>query len=91
MYYNVIICNTKRVKRMASEQFSLRIPKDTKNRLDELAKATGRTKAYLAIDAIEKYLEVESWQICAIQDGLKDVENESVLSLDDVKKSWNID
>lgn len=76
---------------MASEQLSLRIPKDTKNRLEKLAEATGRTKAYLAIDAIEKYLETEAWQIQAIQDGLKDVDNDSVISIDEVKKSWNID
>lgn len=76
---------------MASEQLSLRIPKDTKNRLEKLAEATGRTKTYLAIDAIEKYLETEAWQIQAIQDGLKDVDNDSVISIDEVKKSWNID
>lgn len=74
---------------MASEQFSLRIPKDMKNRLEKLAEATGRTKAYLAIDAIEKYLEIEAWQIQAIQDGIRDVENENVLSIDEIKKEWN--
>lgn len=76
---------------MSSEQFSLRIPQDTKKRLDELAKATGRSKAYLAIDAIERYLDLESWQIRAIQTGLKDVENEKTFSLEEIKKSWNIE
>lgn len=76
---------------MASEQFSLRIPKDTKNRLEKLAEATGRTKAYLAIDAIEKYLETEAWQIQAIQAGLEDVNNDNVIPIEEVKKSWNID
>ncbi len=74
---------------MSSEQFSLRIPQDTKKRLDELAKATGRSKAYLAIDAIERYLDLESWQIRAIQTGLKEVENENTFSLDEIKKSNN--
>ncbi len=90
MYYNVISCNTLWSKQMLSEQFSLRIPKDTKARLDELAKATGRSKTYLAIDAIERYLDLESWQIRAIQTGLKDVEREEVLSLSEIKDSWNI-
>ncbi len=76
---------------MASEQFSLRISKDTKSRLEELSKATGRTKSCLAIDAIEKYLETEAWQIQSIQAGIKDVDNEDVLSLDEVKKIWDID
>lgn len=76
---------------MASDQFSLRLPKDTKNRLEELAKATGRTKAYLAIDAIEKYLDMEAWQIAAIQQGLRDVDNNETVPIDDVKKDWGIE
>ncbi len=76
---------------MASDQFSLRLPKDTKNRLEELAKATGRTKAYLAIDAIEKYLDIEAWQIAAIQQSLRDVDNNETVSIEEVKKDWDIE
>lgn len=76
---------------MASDQFSLRLPKDTKNRLEELAKATGRTKAYLAIDAIEKYLDIEAWQIAAIQQSLRDVDNNETISIEEVKKDWDIE
>lgn len=76
---------------MSSEQFSLRIPKGTKTKLEELAKATGRTKAFLAIEAIEKYLDMEAWQICAIQEGLKDIDKGNFVSMDDVKKEWGIE
>lgn len=76
---------------MSSEQFSLRIPKDTKTKLEELAKATGRTKAFLAIEAIEKYLDIEAWQISAIQKGIKDIDEGKFVSLDDVKKDWGIE
>lgn len=75
---------------MASEQFSLRLPRETKSRLEELAHATGRTKACLAIDAIEKYLDIEAWQISAIQDGIKDIDNNDSVSIEDVKKDWGI-
>ena len=75
---------------MASEQFSLRLPRETKSRLEELAHATGRTKAFLAIDAIEKYLDIEAWQISAIQDGIKDIDNNESVSIEDVKKDWGI-
>ena len=75
---------------MVSEQFSLRLPEGTKSRLEELAVATGRTKAFLAIDAIEKYLDIESWQIRAIQDGIKDIDEGKVLPIKDVKKDWGI-
>lgn len=75
---------------MASEQFSLRIPKDTKNKLEELAKATGRSKAFIAIEAIDKYIELESWQIRAIQDGIKAADEGNTVSINKVKKEWGI-
>ena len=75
---------------MASEQFSLRIPKDTKNKLEELAKATGRSKAFIAVEAIDKYIELESWQIGAIQDGIKAVDEGKTISINDIKKEWEI-
>ena len=78
------------VMNMVSEQFSLRLPKETKAKLQELAEVTGRTKAFLAQDAIEKYLELESWQIKAIQTGLKDADNDNVIPYEDVKKKWEI-
>ena len=74
-----------------SEQFSLRLPKGTKDRLQELADATGRTKAFLAQDAIERYLELESWQIRAIQDGIKSVDDGNVVSYRDIKQEWEIE
>ena len=74
-----------------AEQFSLRLPKGTKERLQELADATGRTKAFLAQDAIERYLELESWQIKAIQEGLKDVDEGRLIPYADIKKKWEIE
>lgn len=76
---------------MASEQFSLRISKDTKSKLDELAKATGRSKSFLAVEAIEKYCELESWQILAIHKGIEDVEKNNFSSIESVKKNWEIE
>lgn len=73
-----------------AEQFSLRLPKGTKERLQQLANATGRTKAFLAQDAIEKYLELEAWQIQAIQDGIKSIDNGQVVSYEDIKHEWGI-
>lgn len=74
-----------------AEQFSLRLPKGTKERLQQLADATGRTKAFLAQDAIERYLELESWQIKAIQEGLKNVDEGRLIPYEDIKKKWKIE
>ena len=76
---------------MASEQFSLRLSKKTKDMLQKLADATGRTKAFLAQDAIERYLEIESWQIKSIQDGIKNVNEGNVVTLEDIKQEWGIE
>lgn len=73
-----------------AEQFSLRLPKGTKERLQELADATGRTKAFLVQDAIERYLELESWQIKAIQEGLKAVDEGKMVSLENIKEEWKL-
>lgn len=73
-----------------AEQFSLRLPKGTKDRLQKLADATGRTKAFLAQDAIERYLELESWQIQAIQEGVKAVDDGNVVSYEDIKQEWGL-
>ncbi|MDD3593811.1 MAG: ribbon-helix-helix domain-containing protein [Candidatus Gastranaerophilales bacterium] len=75
---------------MSSEQFSLRIPKDIKNKLEILAKATGRSKAFIAVEAIDKYIELESWQIEAIQDGIKAVDDSKTVSINEIKKEWEL-
>ncbi len=93
MHYNVIKGNILQRKgvTMASEQFSLRLSKKTKDMLQALADATGRTKAFLAQDAIERYLELESWQIKSIQDGIKNVEEGNTVSIDNIKEEWGIE
>lgn len=90
MYYIAIQSNTWGYAKMASEQFSLRISKNTKQRLDELAEATGRSKSFIAIEAIEKYCDMEAWQISAIQQGIKDIDAGKFVSIDEVKKDWDI-
>ena len=75
---------------MASEQFSLRIPKNTKNKLEELAKATGRSKAFIAVEAIDRYIELEAWQIGAIQEGLQSVDEGKTISINQIKEDWGI-
>ncbi|MGC9195820.1 MAG: CopG family ribbon-helix-helix protein [Syntrophobacteraceae bacterium] len=42
---------------------SARIPVGTKERLETLAKATGRKKGFLIAQAVEAYLEIQAWQV----------------------------
>lgn len=70
------------------ETMSLRLPAELKNKLELLAEATGRNKSVLAIEALDKYLEAESWQIKEIQEGLKQANEGMFISHEDVKAKW---
>lgn len=50
---------------------TVRISEDTKDHLDELAKATGRSKSFLAAEAIQRYIDTETWQIKKIKNAIK--------------------
>ena len=42
--------------------------------LDKLSQATKRSKSFLAAEAIERYLEVEAWQIKKIEQTIKEAD-----------------
>jgi RHH-type transcriptional regulator, rel operon repressor / antitoxin RelB len=46
---------------------SMRLPDELSQQLDALAVATGRTKSYLAGQAIRAFIEQESWQVSEIK------------------------
>ena len=50
---------------------SIRVPFKARDQLEALAQATGRTKSFLAAEAIECYLETQAWQVLAIKQSLK--------------------
>ena len=46
---------------------TLRLDADTLARLNELAEATGRSKAWLAAEAVKMYIALNEWQTKAIR------------------------
>ena len=52
---------------MGSALLTLRINTDTKDKLDKLASATHRSQSFLAAEAINRYLEIEAWQVSEIE------------------------
>jgi predicted transcriptional regulator len=48
---------------METAILTLRVPADVKQQLDKLAEATHRSKSWLAGEAIQRYLDLEAWQI----------------------------
>ena len=59
---------------MAARTINVRLPETLYNQIEELAKATARTKSFLAIDALTNYVKNESWQILDIQEGIQEAD-----------------
>lgn len=59
---------------MESTVLTIRVSPDTKDQLDKLAQATKRSKSFLAAEAIDRYLEVEAWQVEEIRTALQEAD-----------------
>lgn len=64
---------------------SIRLPDEMADTLANLAKATGRSKSFLAIDALREYLSREAWQIAEIQRAVEEADAGEFASVDEVK------
>ena len=56
-----------------SMTMTIRLEDEIKDRLDQLASATQRSKSFLAAEAIRVFVESNEWQIGEIQAALKAV------------------
>jgi len=59
---------------------SARVSPDLAQRLAALASTTRRSKSFLAAQAIEEFVNVQEWQVAAIQEGLAAVDRGEVVS-----------
>ena len=63
---------------------SLRLPDEIANTLASLSKATGRSKSFLAVDALREYLAREAWQIEELQKALIEADEGDFASAEEV-------
>ncbi len=54
-------------KGMAGSVLTLRIDEKLRKKLDKLAEATQRSRAFLAAEAIREYVDVNEWQVAEIK------------------------
>ena len=59
---------------METTVLTLRVKSSVKEKLDQLAEATHRSKSFLAAEAIDRYLEAEAWQIKEINLALQEAD-----------------
>jgi len=68
---------------------SVRVSPEMRGELESLADATGRTKSFLAAEAIAAYLEINAWQINATKKALKKAKSKDAKFIrHDKVKEW---
>lgn len=73
---------------------SMRLPDELTRQLDALAAATGRSKSFLASQAIRDYIERESWQIAEITQAISEADAGDFASeaeINAISAKWNPD
>jgi RHH-type transcriptional regulator, rel operon repressor / antitoxin RelB len=76
---------------MASTTFTLRVEPLVKKRLEKLAKSTGRSRSFLAAEALNEYLDVNEWQVAGVKRAIASLDRGEGVSHQDVRNwvgSW---
>ena len=76
-----------------STTMTIRLEPELKERLDQLAEATRRSKSFLAVEALRDFLDLNEWQIQEIQDATKEAEQGDFASDKAVEKTmrkWGV-
>lgn len=75
----------------ASSTFSVRLPPETRKELEEYARATQRSSAFIVKEAVEAHLAERRAYLAAIEEGLRDAERGDTIPLEEViewMESW---
>jgi RHH-type rel operon transcriptional repressor/antitoxin RelB len=76
---------------MSSATFTVRVDSDIKKRLERLAKSTGRSRSFLAAEAIGEFVGVNEWQIAGIRSSIQSLDRGESIPHEQVKEwveSW---
>ncbi|HTE82294.1 MAG TPA: CopG family ribbon-helix-helix protein [Reyranella sp.] len=79
------------MKDMTSSTFTIRVDSAVKKRLQKLAKSTGRSRSYLAAEALSEYLDVNEWQIAGVKQAVASLDRGEGVAHNNVKEwvdSW---
>ena len=57
-----------------SSTMTVRLDRDIKTRLEQLARVTQRSNSFLATEAIRDYVELNKWQIAEIASAIQEAE-----------------
>jgi predicted transcriptional regulator len=77
-----------------STTMTIRLEPELKQRLDRLAKATQRSKSFLAAEALRDFVELNEWQIGEIKAAIEEADEGDFASDQAVEKTlgkWGVD
>jgi RHH-type rel operon transcriptional repressor/antitoxin RelB len=57
-----------------NKMLNVRLPEQLHAQLAELTRVTGRSKSFLAVEALEAYISHQSWQVAEVQAGLDEAD-----------------
>lgn len=66
--------------------FTIRVPDDVAERLNQLAQKLDRSRSYMAAQAIEDFVAREEWQLAEIEVGIAEADRGDFVSDDDVAR-----
>lgn len=67
-----------------SSVLTIRVPEEVHQDLGSLAEMTGRSRSWLAMEAIKEYLEREQWQVSQIREALAEADAGDFASQEEV-------
>jgi RHH-type transcriptional regulator, rel operon repressor / antitoxin RelB len=76
---------------MPSATFTVRVDSNVKKRLEKLARSTGRSRSFLAAEAIGSYLDMNEWQVAGIKRAIEAMDRGDGIPHERVKEwiaSW---
>lgn len=64
---------------------SIRLSAEMRQRLDDLAGIVGRSRNHVIVDALQRYLEEEAWQLEEIRAGMAEADANDFATPDEVE------
>jgi predicted transcriptional regulator len=68
---------------------AIRMPESMKAELGALAKATGRNRNTLVVEAVRRFMEVERWQLADIEAGLREADAGDFATTEEMDALWS--
>ncbi|MEK1893138.1 MAG: CopG family ribbon-helix-helix protein [Rhizobium sp.] len=66
--------------------FTVRVSDETARKLSQIAEKLDRSRAYMAAEAIEAFVEQQEWQLAEFEAGLAEADRGEFAGADDVAK-----